>query len=311
MNRQRTTSWVANAFWLVFFFALSACGGADPSVQPTRPELDTSDHTYLTVHFLDVGQGDGAVIITPEGRVILIDAGPPAAADDVVRALNELGIETINLAIISHAHADHIGGLDDVLAAFPVLYFGDPAFPHPSEMYARLLERVLELGIPSRVLEAGDWIAVEDGVDLFVLAPRPAFIEGSRSDVNSNTVVLLLVYDQVSVLFMGDAEEETEIGLLSGGWLRDVDLLKVAHHGSEYATTAAFLESARPELAVISCGIDNSYGHPAPATLQGLEQVAPGAVYRTDLDGTIIMTTDGREILVQTERASSPVGELR
>ena len=300
---------VSTALCLILFLALTACGGVGPSVQPDDWEQPVSP--YLTVHFLDVGQGDSAVIVTPEGRVILIDAGTSSAGDDVVEALNELGVESINLAIISHAHADHIGGLENVLGAFPVLHFGDPAFPHPSEMYAELLEQVLALEIPSQVLESGDWIPVEDKVDLFVLSPSPPFIEGSRSDVNSNTVVLLLVFDEVSVLFMGDAEHETESRLLAEGWLRDIDVLKVAHHGSAYATTATFLEVTRPEVAIISCGADNSYGHPAPETVEALERVAPGAVYRTDLDGTIIVTTDGRELVVEIERVRSLVGELQ
>ena len=312
MTRSPTIRWFFVSICLVFAFAVQACAGG-ASVLETGSSIDrsTSGQSLLSVHFLDVGQGDAAVIITPAGRVILIDAGPPEAGEEVVSALNDLGVHRINLALISHAHADHIGGFGDVLSNFPVLHFGDPAFPHPSEMYARLLEQVLALGIPSHVLHSGDWIPVEDDINLYVLAPGAPLIEGSRSDVNANTVVTLLVYDEVGVLFMGDAEHETEARLFAEGWLSDVDILKVAHHGSGYATSERFLEAVDPDVAIVSCGLNNSYGHPAPATLAVLGRVAPGAIYRTDLDGTIIMTTDGREIVVQTERAGSVVGELQ
>lgn len=281
------------SFTFLLLFTLG-CSGAVPVATDVTPTVPRSD---LRVHFFDVGQGDASLIVTPDGRAILIDAGPPDAATNLLWELQRLGVTHLSLVIMSHAHADHIGSFDDILREVPVARFVDPGFPHPSQMYANLLEQLATEETQSYTLHAGQWIHVEEDVDLFVLAPSETFIEGSRSDVNANSLVLLLQYGEVRFLFVGDAEVETELQLIREGWLSDIDVLKVAHHGSDYATIQSFLDLTAPEYAVISCGRDNSYGHPAPDTLQRLLDVGAN-VARTDISGTIVVSTDGETVSV-------------
>ncbi len=284
---------VSITFLLLFTIGLTAgCSGAPPIPQDVVPDVPRND---LRVHFFDVGQGDASLIVTPEGRAILIDAGPPEAATNLLWELQRLGVSEISLMLMSHAHADHIGSFDDILREVPVARFVDPGFPHPSQMYANLLEQLAVSETESYTLHSGQWIHVEDGVDLLVLAPGDTFIEGSRSDVNANSLVVMLQYNDVRFLFVGDAEVETELQLIREGWLRDIDVLKVAHHGSDYATIQSFLDLTQPEYAVISCGRDNSYGHPAPDTLQRLYD-SGAEVARTDTGGTIVVSTDGETV---------------
>jgi competence protein ComEC len=282
--------------------ALGACGGSrPPTPEPTPPAPDAGD-APLRVYFMDVGQGDGALVITPNGHTILIDAGPPQAGAAVVATLRRLGVRRINLMVTSHAHADHIGGFDAVLNAFEVMRYADPGFPHTSSMYANLLERVAAAGIDAYAFTVGRWLQLDEGVQMLVLAPPERYLGGTRSDVNSNSIVLLLRYGDVQILFTGDSEADTERAMMRDGVLGDIDVLKVAHHGGAYSTTARFLEVVQPEVAVISCGAGNSYGHPAHETLERLEVWAGDRVFRTDVQGTIVLETDGRHVLVYPER---------
>jgi beta-lactamase superfamily II metal-dependent hydrolase len=283
---------------LLIIFMLAACAGPETVGETTWP---TSGDGQLHVYFVDVGQGDGIIIVTPDERVVLIDSGPPAGAADFVEELRYLGVQRINLALISHAHADHIGGLQSVIDAFEVMRYGDPGFPHTSEIYLRLLERVVQSGAETFRLHRGQTIMLDDDVQIRVLSPGSEYLFGTRSDPNSNSLVLLLEYGDVSMLFMGDAEGETEALVLRDDLVPDIDVLKVAHHGSRYATSTHFLEAARPEIAIISCSATNSYGHPTPETLARLAPFCTSALYRTDRDGTVSVTTDGDSITVQTE----------
>lgn len=311
------------ALALLVALTAAACGGAPTVDEPADVAPDEQPHAtgepeatppaeggdgLLHVYFIDVGQGDSALVVTPNGHTVLIDAGPTTAGPDVVATLRRLGVQRINLMVTSHAHADHIGGMEDVLDNFEVLRYGDPGYPHESNMYAELLERILASGIDAYALSAGQWLQVDEGVEMQVLAPPEGYLSGTRSDVNSNSVVLLLTYGDVQILFTGDSEADSERRMAREGLLEDVDVLKVAHHGGAYSTTDAFLQIVQPEIAVISCGVGNSYGHPDPDTVARLEEWAPGRVYRTDLQGTIVLETDGHQIEVYLDRDGPDTG---
>ncbi len=296
-------------FLILVVAASTACGATsqvvtpdpvtppDPAIAPDPIPADEVVHENpLEVHFLDVGQGDGMLIVTPSEHVILLDAGPPAAGDDVVRALRARGVTSVDLALVTHAHADHLGGLVQVFQRFEVERYGDPGFPHESHLYADVLARVALEGSEAFQIRSGQRIVLDEGIELRVLGPGRRFIRGSRSDVNANSLILLLTYGEVSILLTGDAERPTEQRLVRQGWLQDVDVLKVAHHGSDHASTRRFLNATTPEWAVISCGEGNSYGHPADGTLERLERHTTGGVMRTDILGTITLTTDGETI---------------
>ncbi|MGQ9524012.1 MAG: ComEC/Rec2 family competence protein [Armatimonadota bacterium] len=254
----------------------------------------------LTAWFINVGQGDATLIRTPRGQFILIDAGPPEAERRVLSFLRRQRVSEIALAVASHPHADHIGGMTGVLRRFRVRRYMDPAFPYPSPIYADLLEAVKRQEIPFTRARQGVQMAV-GGVRLTVLAPRSPFIQGTESDANNNSAVMRLSMGRVSMLFMGDAQREEIAQLLSTRANLRCQLLKVSHHGSVDGTTDELLSRVGPETAVVFCGRRNPYGHPHVETMQALRQ-AKCRVYRTDINGTITAVTDGHRITIEAER---------
>jgi beta-lactamase superfamily II metal-dependent hydrolase len=260
----------------------------------------------LQIYALDVGQGDSALIITPEGKSVLIDAGLPQAGDDVVAALRKRDIQSLDLAVATHPHADHIGGIRQVIENFGVKNFLDSGQEYASKEYERMLRAIQEKGIKFIVAKKGMKFELDSGVKLEVLNPQgdDQWIREVRrggSVENANSVVLRLSYGNFSMLFTGDAETETEDLMMKSGALLRAQVLKVGHHGSRYATSARFLEAVAPEGALISCGAGNRYGHPAQQTLDRLQK-AGVKVYRTDLNGEIAIIADGNKFEIHTAK---------
>jgi competence protein ComEC len=258
------------------------------------------DARGLTLHFLDVGQGDAAVVRSPGGRWVLIDAGPAGLSSDAGRRvvapfLARRGVRRLAAAFVSHAHADHLGGAQSVLRAVPAGLVVEPASPFSDPAYLGFLGLLANQRIPWHPGRAGECFLL-DGVAFTILHPDPAW-ELWGDDVNEDSLVLLVEYGAFQALFAGDAGFPAEEAMEDG--LPRVDLLKVGHHGSRGSTGAEWLERLRPAVAVISVG-RNDYGHPAPATMTRLAEEGI-AVRRTDHDGTISVTTDGRTMTVRTE----------
>lgn len=255
----------------------------------------------VTVSVIDVGQGDAILIRTP-GEVTLIDTGDVPARDKLVAYLRQQGVHTIDQVIITHPHADHLGGMAAVLANFVVKHVYDSGQTTTTGLFQQYLQTVERKHIPFTVVKAGDAIELGGGARLLVLAPSQPFITGTDSDLNNNSVVVKLVYRQFSMLLPGDSEREAEARLLATGAdnLRST-VLKVGHHGSSTATSPAFLRAVAPEVAVISLGTGNPYGHPHQSTLKRLA-AAKVQVYRTDENGTVTITTDGQHYTVKKER---------
>ena len=253
----------------------------------------------LTVDFISVGQGDAALITSPAGKTVLIDGGPHESEDELLTFLRRRHVGPIDLVLLTHRHADHLGGLAAVVRAIGVRTFMDAPFPHPSPAYTALLGTLQAAHVLVRNAERGRTIDLGGGATLTLLGPPEPEITGSRSDVNANSVVTRLDFDRVGVLFTGDAEAKTEDWLLRAGAPLRAQVLKVAHHGSRYSSTARFLRAVRPSVAVISVGERNDYGHPAERTIEALERL-PARVYRTDRDGTITVESDGARIDVRT-----------
>lgn len=251
-----------------------------------------------TVRFIDVDQGD-ATLISIDGKHVLIDSGPPKAADGLVRDLRAWGVTQIDLLINTHAHADHIGGAAKLIEAIPVKAALDPGVIHPSSAYKKMLKALEDHQIPVRQARAGREIKI-GSARLKILAPKDPLFTGTRSDHNANSVVTRLDVGGVRFLFMGDAEAETEERLISDGEDIKALVLKVAHHGSGYATHEPFIGAVTPRVGVISCGISNNYGHPNPGTIARLESHGV-AVFQTQLDGTTTIQTDGVKIAIQIE----------
>lgn len=247
----------------------------------------------LTVFFLDVGQGDAAVLRTPNSRWIVIDGGPRTPESDagrrvVVPFLRRQGAGRVALAVATHGDADHLGGMPAVVEAFDPELVLEPGEPLGRPLYLEFLARVEESGTRWHPARAGDRIEL-DGVTLEVLSPDSLWMT-LPLDVNEHGVVLVVSYGAVRLLFQADAGLPVEARL--AGRVGPVELLKVGHHGSRSATSDGWLDELAPHAAVISVGRHNRYGHPTPEVLARL--AAHGVtVLRTDERGTITFSTDG------------------
>ena len=246
----------------------------------------------LEVYFFDVGQGDSELIRLPGGENILIDAGTSSTEDELVGELRSLGAETLDLVVATHPHADHIGGMAAVIDAFDDRQVVMPRISESdtptTKTYENLLQSIADKGLTITPAEPGDELLSSGGAVLTVLAPNGE----DYGDLNNYSVVLRLTYGEDSFLFTGDAEEASEEEMLSLDWPLTATVLKCGHHGSETSTSPAFLDAVSPQYAVISCGVDNDYGHPDAVTLEKLE-AAGAEVFRTDRQGSILASTDG------------------
>lgn len=248
----------------------------------------------LRVHFIDVGQGDSALVQCPDGSTILIDGGPMGAYPHLVGYLKEAGVEKIDLLIATHPDGDHIGGLIKVLETFPVDTVLDSGKDHTTLTARRYLEAIkarpetrFKLG------RAGDRYTF-GAVGLQILHPGSSLPKSN----NDCSIVARFTYRDVSFLFTGDAEKKAEAELLSRGSPVRSSVLKVGHHGSKSSTSPRFLSSVSPKSAVISAGENNRWGHPTEEVMRSLKE-RKIEIYRTDLQGTILMVSDGGEIRVE------------
>ncbi len=300
----RRFGWAAVvAGWGALLIALAPTGGAS--------DLDSG----LTLHFLDVGQGDAAVLRTPAGHWIAIDAGPrggPQNAPDAGRRivapfLLSHGARRLDALIVSHAHADHVGGAPALIERIPTAMALEPGERVDDPVYYDFLDAVEERGTAWHAGRPGERFQL-DSVRFTLLHPDPRWPHWGE-DLNEDSLVLLVEYRGFRALFAGDVGFPAES--LLGGHVGHVDLLKVGHHGSRGSSGDRWLAELRPEAAVISVGRGNTYGHPALEALRRL--AAHGArIWRTDQEGTVTVTTDGRTMLVRgrsTEGAYDLAGE--
>lgn len=257
----------------------------------------------LTLHIFDVGQGDGMLILSPTGKTVLVDGGPPEARAKLAARIKELVHGPIDLMIMTHPHADHLGGLEAVLDAVGARIFMEPGFDHPSPLYNHLLEALEKKKVPLKIGEAGRNIDLGGGASMHLLAPSKPFLRNTRSDVNACSIVFRMTYGSTSFFLAADSEDETEQRILATGETLASDVYKVAHHGSRHSSSGALLERIHPKIAVVSVGARNDYGHPTRAALERLEAVN-AQVLRTDLEGEIVLKSDGAKVTYVTEKGS-------
>lgn len=247
----------------------------------------------MQVTFLDVGQGDCTIVQTEDHQMV-IDTGNNNQGGVVVDWLLAHGITELDYLVLTHPDADHIGGADDVLRAITVDTVIMPDVANDTMTYDEVAELIEEQQIPVIFPEVGTQYTLGDA-GFTILCPQPD--EVNENDLNGSSVGMKLVHGTNSFVLCGDAEEESENHMVEtfGGSL-EADVLKCGHHGSSTATSDAFLKAVNPTWAVISCGIDNSYGHPHQEVLAKLAE-DDVQVYRTDQLGTITAVSDGEEIL--------------
>ncbi|MFB0545793.1 MAG: DNA internalization-related competence protein ComEC/Rec2, partial [Anaerolineae bacterium] len=254
---------------------------------------------YLHVVFFDVGQGDSIFIRSPRGCQILIDGGPSPPT-----LLSALGKEmpfwdrSLDLVVMTHPDDDHIGGLVPVLERYRVEQVLEPDLPCDSALCDRWQALLEERTIPVQIARRGMWVNLEEGLWMEVLHPPSELLTGTGADDNNNSIVLRLVYGKASFLLTGDLEEEGERDLLASDQQLSGTVLKVSHHGAKAGTTGVFLQAVQPQLAIISVGQQNRFGHPAAETLKRLAGIE---TLRTDEQGSVKVVTDGERYWIETE----------
>ena len=257
----------------------------------------------LHVTFLDVGQGEATLIVTPSGRQVLVDGGPdPRIVTQALGARLPSWDRSLDVVALTHPHGDHVNGLLEVLQRYDVDVFLHRSADYPTAEYARWEQALAQRAAQSTVLEAqsGHRIALGDGVLLEVLHPGPVILD---DQTNNNSLVLRLSYGDVVFLLTGDVEVPVESALLARGAPLDATVLKVGHHGSTTSTSAPFLDAVSPSLAVISVGEDNRFGHPDDAVLARLRAaLPPDRVLLTSHHGDVEVSTDGRRLWLDTAR---------
>ena len=257
-----------------------------------HPPPSWSPPQGLRVSFLDVGQGDGILLETPEGA-LLVDAGPPEARVD--RQLRGMGLHALAALVVSHAHRDHVGGAPAVLRSLDVGAVIDPLQPGAGPDERSLRRTAGRLRVPLLAARRGRAYALGR---LRIRMLWPDHAGSPDEDPHVHGTVLLASYGTIDLLLTGDSESAVTRSLP----LRRVEVLKVAHHGSSDEGLADELRVLRPSVAVISVGAHNDYGHPRADTLAALHGRAGLAVYRTDEDGRIVLESDGRSLTVRTAR---------
>ena len=263
--------------------------------------LEERAKDVLRVHYIDVGQGDSELIELPNDEVMLIDAGENDKGGFVADYIRSQGIDKIDYLVGTHPHSDHIGGLDTVIDELEIGKIYMPKASSDTKTFSDVLDAVERKGLSVNSAKAG--VEVLNDGDLSVTFAAPVRTE--YKSLNNVSAVVKIVYKGSSFLFTGDAEEQAE-----GDITADVraDILKVGHHGSSTSSSWDFLDRVKPSCAIISCGEGNDYGHPHAETLEKLSDIG-AAVYRTDLDGTVIIETQGDGYTVYTENSEENKGD--
>jgi competence protein ComEC len=255
------------------------------------PSDNMSLGNNMTVHYIDVGQGDSEFIQFPDGKSMLIDAGDTFAEGTVINYLKRQGVNNIDVVVVTHPHEDHIGGMTGVLNTYMVGRVFDSGYPHTTHIYSTMLETIDKRNIKYVTPVNGDHISIDPNVDIEVMNSNT-----NSTNLNDDSIVLKMTYNKVVFLFEGDASSKVEDTYAYN--VGKVDILKVAHHGSGSSTSSKFLFAIKPSVSIISVGAHNDYGHPVSNTLSRLEKIGT-RVYRTDKDGTVIVMSNGKTYSIQ------------
>jgi beta-lactamase superfamily II metal-dependent hydrolase len=287
-------------FWpvlLVLLIIISAgCSRSSNNLRNTDTEkavLQPDLGKQVKVHFIDVGQADSILLQIPGGQNILVDAGNNEDGPLVVEYLREQGVQKIDYLVATHPHEDHIGGMDNVIKNFEIGKVFMPNIQTTTKTFEDVLLALKAKDLKITTAKAGVSVLEQDNLKMNFVAPN----KNNYEDLNNWSAVMRVQYGDTAFLLTGDAEQLSEKEMLAAGANLKADVLKIGHHGSNSSTGKKFLNAVAPEYAVISVGKDNDYGHPHKETLARLTK-AGIKIYRTDQSGTIVFTSDGKNISV-------------
>lgn len=279
-------------FMMLIIFCLTSFNKLDLFKKESNAKEITNSN--LIVHFLDVGEADSIFIELPTNECMLIDAGERENSQDIINYITNLNYQKIDYILGTHPHADHIGGLSTVIKNFEIGNIYLPKVSTNTKTYENLLTEISQKNLKVKTGKKDVSIINQANLKLDLLSP----IETSYKELNNYSLILKLVYGNTSFLFTGDAEELVEKELLNN---IDVDVLKVGHHGSKTSTSEYFLKQVTPKYAIISVGTANKYNHPDKEVLNILTKYQ-AEVYRTDLNGTVKITSNGNTYQIDLEK---------
>lgn len=298
---------------------LTGCGQSGGQSSDTAANSKAEAKGQLTISMLDIDQGD-AVLIQTGAKNILIDTGDDKYYEDgkkgkentqLLTELQKLKIDHIDTLVMTHAHADHIGKADKVIAQYGVKELVYNGIPSTSKYFINALKAAKANGTQQVKVKAGDVLDFGNGVSFEIVSPSQSLIDEDiaaikakkKVDVNNESVVGRLTFGNFAMLFTGDAEGPVEKDMVASyGKKLKCQVLKAGHHGSKTSSTAEFLKLVQPESVVMSLGVNNQYGHPHEALLNRLQKQGIKNIYRTDANGTITIVSDGSSYSITTEK---------
>ncbi|NEZ47445.1 MBL fold metallo-hydrolase [Clostridium niameyense] len=277
--------YISILFVLLITFAFTACASTSVSKEST-----SNSNNKMLVHYIDVGQGDSELIQLND-KNILIDAGTRKSSDKVVSYLKKQNIKKLDYVIATHPHEDHIGGIPAVLKNFEVDTFYAPKKTANTKIFKDMISELKNKNLKINVAKAGKTLDIGNNAEAKFVAPN----NDNYQKTNDYSAVIKITYGSSKFLFTGDAEKLSEKEMLSNHIDISCNVLKAGHHGSHSSSSKEFLDKTNPKTVIISCGKNNDYGHPHKETLKELKK-RNIQVYRTDIDGDIILTSDGKNI---------------
>lgn len=254
-------------------------------------KAEQTNQSDMQVHFIDVGQGDSVLIQTPTGKNILIDGGPPKAGKKVIDYLRAHHIEIIDLLIATHPDIDHIGGLPDIMKAFNIKHILESGKSHITMTYAKYVNQIRQQHIPLTTAKLNEKLTLDHLLDIQILN---AYEKGKN--MNESSIVLRVLYDQVSFLLTGDVGHQIEAKLVEQFNIKS-DVLKIGHHGSKTSTSFEFLRRVNPKTAIITYSKKNDYGHPVGHVIANLNRLGIN-IYSTGVYGDVVIRTDGKSYYI-------------
>lgn len=267
--------------FLIFILLLYSCSNTS-----------ANSNSIMTVHFIDVGQGD-AILVQVNDKNLLIDSGPKESSSIFFNYLNSINIKKLDYILASHPHEDHIGNMYSVIKRYDIGEFYAPKITHTSKSFEKMVESLISKNKKINVFDINTTsIDLGENVNIIIYSP---LLKDYGDNLNLYSTVFKIEYGNTSFLFTGDAEKTNEEDILNSNTSIRSDVLKIAHHGSSSSTSTAFFNAVSPYITVISVGKDNNYNHPTSKTLNLLNSRS-NKIYRTDIDNTIVLISDGNNI---------------